>query len=240
MHGRWLTTPAAYAEAVTGYLAHLGRPDFVAPQDWMCEPIMLAQTGLSVREHQERTVANFLQLRDLAPGVPFAPVLQGWRIADYERCAELYHSAGVDLAAQPVVGLGSVCRRQSTAEIAAIVTALTGRGLRLHGFGVKTAGLDRYGPLLASADSMAWSYGARRDPPLPGCHGHRNCANCPRYARRWRRDVLARLAAAHGRGHQPALFDHHGQPPPEERRPNPPDRPTEPSINREDRYGWTA
>jgi hypothetical protein len=44
----------------------------------MCEPVMLARTGLSIREHQER-----IRLRELAPDVPFAPVLRGWRLADY-------------------------------------------------------------------------------------------------------------------------------------------------------------
>jgi len=212
LHGRWQTTPEQYAEAVHGYVERIGRPDFVAPQDWMCEPSMLVRTGLSVREHQARTVANLVRLRELAPEVPFAPVLQGWRAEDYERCVDLYLQAGIDLAAEPVVGLGSVCRRQSTTEIAAIVTALAGQGLRLHGFGVKTGGLGQYGPLLASADSMAWSYRARRSAPLPGCTSHKNCANCPRYAARWRHAVLAHLAAARARGTQTTLLDHHGHP----------------------------
>jgi hypothetical protein len=56
---------------------------------------------------------------------------------------------------------------------------------RLHGFGVKAQGLARYGHLLTSADSMAWSMHARREPPLPGCTGHINCANCRRYAYPW-------------------------------------------------------
>jgi hypothetical protein len=213
MYGGWRTTPEDYAEAVRGYLDRIGRPDFVAPQDWMCEPVMLARTGLSVREHQHRTVANFLRLRELAPEVPFAPVVQGWRLPDYEDCLTLYQRAGVDLAAAPVVGLGSVCRRQSTTEIATLVTALSGYGLRLHGFGVKTGGLARYGPLLASADSMAWSFRARRSAPLLDCTTHRNCANCPRYAARWRTQVLARLAAAGARGTQTVLLDHTGRVP---------------------------
>lgn len=58
----------------------------------------------------------------------------------------------MDLAALPRVGLGSVCRRQSTAEIAAIVTVLSSQGIRLHGFGVKTAGLRLYGDRLASLE----------------------------------------------------------------------------------------
>jgi hypothetical protein len=204
MHGRWVTPPAAYAEAVAGYAERVGALDFAAPQDWMCEPVMTARTGLAVREHQERTVANYLELRSLAPGLPFIPVLQGWRLADYLRCLDLYESAGVDLTALPRVGLGSVCRRQSTGEIAVIVGALASRGLRMHGFGVKTGGLHLYGHRLASADSMAWSYAARREPPLPGCAGHRNCANCLAYATAWRCRVLARFAA---RGHQDSLFD---------------------------------
>jgi len=131
-------------------------------------------------------------------------VLQGWQFADYLACADLYAAEGIDLAALPLTGLGSVCRRQSTGEIAAIVGALAWRGIRLHGFGVKTGGLHLYGHLLASADSMAWSYTARRRPPLPGCTGHKNCANCLTYATRWRARILASYTA---RGHQETLFD---------------------------------
>lgn len=190
LHGQWVTEPETYVSAVAAYADALGGLDFAAPMDWMCEPVMIERTGLSVAEHQHRTVANYLHLRELAPTLPFVPVLQGWRLADYLACAELYRSAGVDLAALPRVGLGSVCRRQSTREIGCIVAALTARGIRLHGFGVKTGGLHSYGHLLHSADSMAWSYSARRDPALPGCVSHKNCANCLIYAAAWRHNLL--------------------------------------------------
>jgi hypothetical protein len=204
MHGKWITTADAYAAAVARYAEQVGRLDFAAPQDWMCEPFMIERTGLSVREHQERTVASYLELRSIAPALPFIPVLQGWLLADYLACADLYAAEGIDLAALPLTGLGSVCRRQSTGEIAEIAAALARRGMRLHGFGVKTGGLHLYGHRLASADSMAWSYAARRRPPLPGCTGHKNCANCLAYATRWRARILASYAA---RGHQGTLFD---------------------------------
>jgi hypothetical protein len=110
---------------------------------------------------------------------------------------------GVDLTTAPLVGVGSVCRRQSTAEVADILTALHRAGVtRLHGFGVKTQGLARYGHLLTSADSMAWSAQARHRPALPGCN-HATCANCRRYALTWRDRVLAALGATTAR---PALF----------------------------------
>jgi hypothetical protein len=98
--------------------------------------------------------------------------------------------------AEPLVGLGSVCRRQATSEIDRIITTLAGQGLRLHGFGVKTAGLGRYGWALESADSLAWSYAARREPPLPG-HRHKNCANCLAYALAWRERVVRQPLGHH-------------------------------------------
>jgi hypothetical protein len=205
LHGRWITSAADYAEAADRYACEASGLDFAAPQDWMCEPAILARTGLSVREHQERTIASYLQLRVLAPHLPFIPVVQGWHLADYLACVDLYRAAGVDLAAQPLVGLGSVCRRQSTGQIAVIVTALAAAGLRLHGFGIKTTGLHLYGHLLASADSMAWSYTARRAPALPGCTGHRNCANCLTFATAWRHRILTATTARYC---QPSLFDH--------------------------------
>jgi hypothetical protein len=187
MHGGWRTPRDEYVEAVARYGEEIGKLAWAAPMDWMCEPIMIATTGLSVREHQERTVANYLELRDRGP---FVPVLQGWSLPDYERCVELYEEAGVDLAALPLVGLGSVCRRQHSAEIGTIVGELSERGLRLHGFGVKKVGLAKYGHALASADSMAWSFRARRSPPLPGCT-HKSCSNCAHFALRWRDELLA-------------------------------------------------
>lgn len=70
---------------------------------------------------------------------------------------------------------------------------LHGLGLRLHGFGIKKQGLELCADYLTSADSMAWSFDARRTYPLPGCT-HKSCQNCLRYALRWRADLLAPLA----------------------------------------------
>jgi hypothetical protein len=189
MFNGWVTTVDEYVEAVHRYRSEIGRLQWAAPMDWMCEPFITAKTGLSVREHQERTVQNYLDLRDQGP---FIPVLQGWTLEDYLTCIDLYDQAGVDLIAEPIVGVGSVCRRQSTDEIGLIMRTLCEGGIRTHGFGVKKEGIARYGRFVTSADSMAWSYRARRSWPLPGCT-HKSCANCPRYALRWRDELLAPL-----------------------------------------------
>src|SRR5437763_3121324 len=59
MHGRWTLAPAAYAAEVRRYHDAIGRLTFAAPQDWMYEPHMLARTGMTVLEHQQRTVDNY-------------------------------------------------------------------------------------------------------------------------------------------------------------------------------------
>jgi hypothetical protein len=213
-YGTWTVTPGEYVARLRRYVTETGRLAWAAPQDWMCEPAIIdggqfgpltfAGTHLSVAEHQARTVANYLTLTDLAPELPIIPVVQGWSVSDYVRCVALYDAAGVDLTREPLVGVGSVCRRQDTCEAGDILTALHAAGLhRLHGFGFKTLGLIAHGHLLASADSLAWSYGARRRPPLPECVGrHRNCANCPRYALAWRDRLLAALDSADRAGRQ--------------------------------------
>jgi hypothetical protein len=195
MFGRWETTPSEYVEAVQRYEAEIGNLAWAAPMDWMCEPTVIAKTGLSVREHQDRTVANYLDLRDHGP---FVPVLQGQALGDYEVCIGLYESAGVDLSAEPVIGLGTVCRRQNAPEIARIVDTLASTGLRLHGFGMKSAGLARVGHLLASADSMAWSTRGRmawQHERRRFCQGQHpgSCANCRTWALQWRERVVEGL-----------------------------------------------
>jgi hypothetical protein len=197
-------TPKQYIDRIRRYRAEIGQLDWVAPQDWMCEPFILAKTGLTVGRHQVLTVDSYEQLRDLDADLPIIEVVQGRTPADYLRCADLYARRGIDLTRSRLVGVGSVCRRQSTTEVGDILTALHQAGItRLHGFGFKTLGLARWGHLLTSADSMAWSAQARRQPALPGCHGHRTCANCLRYALSWRDRVNATIAAASA---QPALF----------------------------------
>jgi hypothetical protein len=198
LYGRWVTPPKVFVREVVGWRAQIKKVGWVACQDWMCEPFMLQKTGLSVLEHQRRTIRSYIELRDLEPSVPWAPVLQGFALDDYVRHLDMYADAGVNLRHAPVVGVGSVCRRQHTEEVAAIFTRLAATGLPLHGFGLKIRGLLRVAPLLASADSLAWSFDARYADPIPG-HTHKNCANCSVYALRWRRHVLRQVEAVHGR-----------------------------------------
>lgn len=184
MHGGWTIDAPTYVSEIRRFISEAGRaPDFVAPMDWMCEPHIVEKTGLDVATHQRLTVENYVQLKALAPEVPWIPVVQGFTPQEYVDCLWMYNRAGVNLWTEPLVGIGSVCRRQAANEIEELVGALGRSGLRIHGFGVKLKGLERIATTITSSDSLAWSFDARysKTGPLPGCK-HASCANCSRWA----------------------------------------------------------
>lgn len=193
LFGKWETDPGTYMQEVYRWRDAVGNLAWAAIQDWMCEPMITARTGLSVREHQKRTTASYFTLTRFAGDLPWMPVIQGWEQDDYLQHVEDYALAGVDLATLPIVGLGSICRRQGTAMAEGLIREIHAMGIKVHGFGFKLTGLARVGSCLASADSMAWSFAARRSAPLPG-HTHKSCANCLGYAIKWRQRVQEILA----------------------------------------------
>jgi hypothetical protein len=182
--GDWIMDSGAFTEIAThGHYRH-GVDEYAAEirrwrgngnlicavaQDWMCEPWIVAKTGLSVAEHQHRTIERYDHLLACDPGVPIMPVLQGYQPHEYVDHVRAY---GNRLSPGAYVGVGSVCKRNG--DPGAILTVLNAimrerPDLRLHGFGLKMTAL-RCAPIvarLASADSMAWSYAARREGRSP-------------------------------------------------------------------------
>lgn len=194
-HGCWTVDESDYAAYVDRCAEEIGLLQWAAPMDWMCEPEMLEKTGLSIEEHQKRTTENVLNLRELTD-VPIIPVLQGWHLEDYLKHVEQYYDAGIYLESEPTVGLGSVCRRQNTVQAESIIAYLANLGLSLHAFGFKLTGLKTTGHILKSADSMAWSYNASRNKPLP-THTHKYCTNCIEWAANWREKALLAISNSH-------------------------------------------
>ena len=162
LQGGFSHSPKAYAAMVRRYAA----TGLIAAstQDYMCEPVALKATGLTVARHQALTLDRFDAIQDAGTGrVHLLAVLQGRTPDDYRRHLEAY---GDRIGYGAWVGVGSLCKRQGDpAVIAAILDAILQDrpDLRLHGFGCKRTSLlaPEVRPRLASADSMAWSYAAR-------------------------------------------------------------------------------
>jgi hypothetical protein len=196
-YASWPIGPHQYVKEVRRFRDEIGHMVAAAPMDWMCESPVIRSTGMSVLEHLRRTVVSLLELRWLSADLPIIPVLQGDATrgpGDHLRCAEWFEEAGIDLAAEPLVGVGSCCRLQSTRQIVDLFAALDaafGGKVRLHAFGLKTLGLSRVAPGLWSADSQAWSKDGYHAGPCRHGLGHKTEANCPTWAMQWYERVLA-------------------------------------------------
>lgn len=153
-----------YTEGVLTILAAVA-------QDYMCEERIRAKTGLSTLDHQQLTIERYdaliAELRRLFKGhIPFhvMPVLQGQSEEDYVHHIVMY---GDRLKTGMWVGVGSVCKRQGDPKVVeGILRAIkkVRPDILLHGFGVKLTALRNLAVrmLLATADSLAWSFGARK------------------------------------------------------------------------------
>jgi len=163
-HGRYRQSVAEYAREIRRW-AKCGNLLAAVAQDWMCEPHILEKTGHTVEQHQRLTVMRYDALLAEKPGVYIMPVLQGYEPESYVAHVEMY---GDRLTQGQWVGVGSVCKRNGDpGAIAAVLLAIkrVRPDLRLHGFGLKTTALadPLVRSLLETADSMAWSFAARRE-----------------------------------------------------------------------------
>jgi hypothetical protein len=184
----WSITVPEYAAAIERYQTEIGNLAWAAPMDLPCETEVVWKNGIGLLEHQRRTIANYLDLRDRVD--ISIPVLQGWELDDYLRHIDDYAAAGIDLAKEPLVGIGSICRRGQDAAIKRVIGEVSSRGIRIHAFGVRGTALRACADIIASADSMSWSSHARRQKiQLPG-HTHGNCASCLEYALQFRETLL--------------------------------------------------
>lgn len=174
----WIMDSGAFTRIVTGR-GHLPVEEYAhqierwsrcgnlmaaVSQDYMCEPFILAKTGLTVTEHQGLTIARYDALMKCALHTYIMPVLQGFHPEHYQD--HIIQYAG-RLTEGMWVGVGSVCKRNSDVQqVEAIVTAIHSLrpDLRLHLFGLKLTALES---LLVnfhvySVDSMSWSYSAMK------------------------------------------------------------------------------
>lgn len=160
-----------FKESVSDYARQIRRWKYCGnllaaiAQDYMCSPFVLHRTGLTKNEHQKLTIKNYDALVHENTGVYIMPVLQGYDPEDYVNHINMY---GDRLEDNMWVGVGSVAvRSHDTDAMEDILLSIKAvrPDLKLHGFGLKTTALENYviRHCVYSADSMAWSFQARRE-----------------------------------------------------------------------------
>lgn len=162
--GRYRHEPEEYAAEVNRLAVINPGLTAAVSQDYMCEAYMLEKTGMVIQDHQRLTIERYDALLPLLTGTYLMPVLQGYSLHSYLDHIDMY---GERLKSGMYVGVGSVCKRNGDVrQIESILSAIKRKrpDLRLHGFGLKTTALASgvVRDCLESADSMAWSFAARR------------------------------------------------------------------------------
>ena len=164
-HGHYPETPDVYAAQIKRWSTN-GNLLAAVAQDYMCEPWMLERTGMTIQEHQRLTIERYDALMACdTGGVTIIPVLKGYAPQTYVDHIRQY---GDRLKPGMWVGVGSVCKRNGDPEaIEEVLLAIKAErsDLRLHLFGVKTTALRSklIRDMAYTADSMAWSFAARRE-----------------------------------------------------------------------------
>jgi len=167
-------------EEYLGLIWHY-EPDYAATMDYPCEPdinrkiyLGSGEASKALRTNEERikaTVDNAVWLleREVPAPTTIVPVIQGYTAEEYIRCIDMYERRGVFEVAD-YFGIGSMCRRWRTDDIAKLVVKLvnyvwsTHPHVKFHMFGLKLSALrhkaiyDR----THSVDSAAWSLNPKR------------------------------------------------------------------------------
>lgn len=148
----------------------------------------------------EGAIANMLP--------PPVPVLQGWRVEDYQRSLDMMLQVWERwepwLQKPALIGIGSVCRRSLSDPsfglhaILAGLEAMVPKGSKLHMFGVKGSALSQLKmlPFIGSADSMAYDFSARvkaRTSGISNSIEHRS-----EVMSNWMKKAASRIAPAAG------------------------------------------
>jgi len=170
LHGEHQLLPEQYA-ALAAYCATLCDEVTPVTQDYMCEQYIFDRrellTGVryTVADHQRLTIERYDAIRAaLDKAIYLMPVLQGYTPLEYASHLAQY---GARLTRGMWVGVGSVCKRNTDPSAIRDVLYVIKRArpdLRLHGFGIKQTSVAHpvVRAYLHSADSMAWSFAARK------------------------------------------------------------------------------
>ena len=131
------------------------KPSWAASMDYPCEPDIARKSMLSNAERIEKTVdlAAYLCKRNDR----IVPVVQGYTVAEYADCIRQMDAKELSIDR---VAVGSLCRRQRTAEIATLAWELRQMlpQSSVHLFGVKISALahPEVWALADSIDTNAW------------------------------------------------------------------------------------
>jgi hypothetical protein len=197
--GRYPWTPAQYAD----WIAEESRDvqlDFCATMDYACEKTVNRSILTTNKERIEESIQNELACRQVAPDLPWLPVLQGDNLAEREFDLSLRRRLG--LIPATFAGLGSICGR-GVVGARQVIKFYRHQlpGVKYHAFGLHVQALDDDEVFMAvrSWDSYSWNWGkGQKGVDRPTEYLQKTNESYSQFTRRmgelyWQNTVLPRL-----------------------------------------------
>lgn len=192
--GEYHDTNMEYLEYILNHDPHR-----FACRDYPCEPELLDKLGRTVKDHQERTLAEHIDMFDAVSGDQLSSkivsVIQGWNPNQYLSHLDRLRDHG---CLGHNVAIGSICRRNQDQEIAEIILRIREAlppNTNLHAFGVKSNVLQyqEIAKALDSADSAAYDYKVSNVPSERFDGKSYTWRDCARAYLNWRYDLLSTI-----------------------------------------------
>lgn len=168
---RWGQYPWSYAQ-YADWIRESSRDvdlDFCAVMDYACEPTVNRDILATNQARIEATIKNEARLKEVAPDLPWLPVLQGDNLT--ERAYDLERRRELGQLPTDYAGIGSVCGRGRNGAVETVrFYAWQLPGVKFHGFGMHIQALDDNETYFAlkSWDSYGWTWGkGQRDMDRP-------------------------------------------------------------------------
>lgn len=166
-HGKYPYSPEDYKNGIYAWA-----PMIAWTMDYPCEKSVRERGRYSVKDAQEMTINNQIELKELSMELEPSMVIQGYSVEEYLEHIDMIKEHGL---LTERMGIGSICRRGQTKEIARIIRAIHANlpsWVKLHGFGIKKSVIKTTDAKfnLYSADSLSWDYDQRYGRWLEGQH----------------------------------------------------------------------
>jgi hypothetical protein len=197
--GRYPWSPQQYADFVQDVSRDVPL-DWCASMDYACEPAVDRSPLGTNHTRIEATLQLEPACRQVAPHLPWLPVLQGDTLA--ERAYDLARRQQEGLVPPRLAGVGSLCGRGACQAIQTLgFYRIHLPGVRFHGFGLHVQALDDDTTFaaLASWDSYGWTWGkGQKGVDRPPAYLRQPGETCTQFTQRlaalyWQHTVAPRL-----------------------------------------------
>lgn len=144
--------------------------NYLVSMDLICNPVLNNTDHKNNLSKIKKTINNTIKLfrlfEEKNPQFKLVPVIQGYRIDEYEKCVQGLIDTNI-LSSNQKVGIGSLANRKKVSEIRSVVKAVSDKliennlkDVKIHLFGITLNAIknQEIAQIISSFDSFSWTF----------------------------------------------------------------------------------